>query len=504
MEAGTDAKNSRHFDVLIVGAGISGIAAAYYLQTRCPGKTYAILEGRGAIGGTWDLFRYPGVRSDSDLYTFGFSFRPWTEDKSIADGHSILAYVRQTAREHGIDRNIRFGHRLVSASWDSDEALWSLDIQLGENTTHGRYTCKFLYMCTGYYDYESGYLPDWPGTERFGGQFVHPQKWPEALDYAGKRVVVIGSGATAVTLVPEMAKRAAHVTMLQRSPTYIVAMPAKDAFANFLRGILPVHAAFAAARWKNVLVGMAFYQFARRAPNAMRKLVQRGARSALGDSYDVKTHFSPTYNPWDQRLCLVPDGDLFKAIRAGTASIATDHIETFTERGIGLRSGVSLDADIVVTATGLKIKMFGGVPLIVDGAKVDPSRAMLYKGMMLDGVPNFAAASGYTNASWTLKCELTSRFVCRLINHMDARGEDWCMPVRAAGLEEEPAIDFSSGYILRASDVLPKQGSRKPWRLNQNYARDLLALKFGRLEDGALTFGTRPIKAAAQADRSAA
>jgi len=478
-----------HFDVLIVGAGISGISAAYYLQKRCPGKSYAILEGRDAIGGTWDLFRYPGVRSDSDLYTFGFSFRPWTDDRSIADGQSILDYVRHTARQFGIDRHIRFGQSVVRADWDSSQALWSLEVR--EVGATRRFTCKFLYMCTGYYDYDTGYLPAWNGTERFGGTFVHPQTWPPGLDYAGKRVLVVGSGATAVTLVPAMALEAAQVTMLQRSPTYIVAAPARDDFARLARRILPERPAFAVARWKNLLAGMAIYQLCRRAPGVMRRFIQRGVAKALGDGHDVKTNFSPPYNPWDQRLCLVPDGDLFKAIRAGRASIVTDRIETFTERGVALHSGREIEADIIVTATGLKIKLFGGIALSVDGQPVEPAKALLYKGMMLDGVPNFAAASGYTNASWTLKCELTSRFVCRLINHIDKTGRDWVMPVREPGLREEPAIDFSSGYILRAADILPKQGHRKPWRLNQNYPLDVLALGFGRLEDGTLRFGVR-------------
>jgi monooxygenase len=478
-----------HFDVLIIGAGISGISAAYYLQNRCPGKSYAILESRDAMGGTWDLFRYPGVRSDSDLYTFGFSFRPWTEDKSIADGQSILNYLCQTSREFCIDRHIRFGHRVMRADWHSSQARWLLDVRIGSESQ--RFTCTFLSMCTGYYDYDEGYLPRWPGTERFTGTLVHPQKWPPDLDYAGKRILVIGSGATAVTLVPAMAREATHVTMLQRTPTYIVAAPARDALARLLRRFLPERPAFALARWKNVLVGMAVFQLSRRAPNVMRQLIKRGVRSALGDSYDVQTHFSPPYNPWDQRLCLVPDGDLFKAIRSGKASIVTDRIECFTERGIKLVSGTEIEADIIVTATGLKIKLFGGSDLLVDGKAVDITKALLYKGMMLDGVPNLATASGYTNASWTLKCELTAGFVCRLLNHMDKTGVDWCMPVREPGLLEEPAIDFNSGYVLRALSALPKQGHRKPWRLNQNYPLDVLALGFGRIEDGALRFGAK-------------
>jgi monooxygenase len=485
----TDA-NRGHFDVLIVGAGLSGVGAGCQLQAQCPGKSFVILEGRDVMGGTWDLFRYPGIRSDSDMYTMGYSFRPWQSDNAITDGPSILQYIKDTAREHGIDRKIRYGHRVVSAAWNTAEALWTVEAAAGPEKTPVRFTCNFLYMCSGYYDYEAGYMPGWSGTERFQGRIVHPQHWPEDLAYAGRRVVVIGSGATAVTLVPEMAKTAAHVTMLQRSPSYVVSRPARDAIAAWFRRRLPARVAHGLTRWKNVLLTMYFYGLARRKPDAMKQYIVGEVQKALGPGYDVAKHFTPRYNPWDQRMCLVPDADLFAAIRSGKASVVTDEIESFTETGIKLRSGERLDADIVVTATGLRVKMMGGLQLSVDGTPVDVSKRLIYKGMMLDDVPNAAFAMGYTNASWTLKCELTSAYVCRLMNHMAAKGLAWCVPRRpGSGIVEEPAIAFSSGYIQRASAVLPKQGSEKPWRLHQNYALDLASLKFGTVEDGTMTFG---------------
>lgn len=480
-----------HLDVLVIGAGISGISAGYALQTRCPGKRYAILEGRDSLGGTWSLFRYPGLRSDSDLYTFGFSFRPWTEDKSIADAASILKYLQQTASEFGIDRRMRFGQRVVSAAWNTPEARWTVEVEAGPERRRLTYTCQFLYVCAGYYDYDGGYAPEWPGATRFSGRIVHPQAWPEDLDYAGKRVVVIGSGATAVTLVPEMARTAAHVTMLQRSPTYIVSLPARDRIAHWLKRRLPATLAHRLARWKNIALSMFFYQFARRKPEAMTRRILGGIQAQLGAGYDVGTHFTPRYKPWDQRLCLVPDGDLFKAIRAGRASVETDTIETFTETGLRLTSGKTLPADLVVSATGLKIKMMGGVRLSVDGVPFDPAQAYFYKGMMFSGVPNFALALGYTNASWTLKCELTAGYVCRLLNRMDARGERWCVPHRGGAVGEEPMIGFTSGYIERARHLMPKQGAARPWKLHQNYVLDLANLRFGRLDDGTMEFGGR-------------
>lgn len=481
--------SAEHVDVLIVGAGISGIAAAYYLQKRCPKKTYTILEGRDAIGGTWDLFRYPGVRSDSDMHTLGYSFRPWREEKAIAGGPSILKYIRETAAEYGIDQKIRFGHRVRCATWSSADATWTVEAETGLDQEIVSFTCNFLYMCSGYYDYAHGYTPDWPGVERFAGRIVHPQQWPDDLDYEGKRVVVIGSGATAVTLVPALAERAAHVTMLQRSPTYIVARPSEDAIANWLRGHLPASVAPGAARWKSVLFGMYFYSLARRKPAETKQAILKMTRAQLGPDYDIETHFSPSYNPWDQRLCLVPDADLFTAIKSGRVSVVTDTIETFTETGIRLRSGEELAADIIVTATGLSMKLMSGARLVVDGKPVDVSKTMSYKGMMYSDIPNFATAMGYTNASWTLKCELTSAYVCRLLNHMARHGSTHCTPRRRdPSITEEPLLTFTSGYVQRALDTLPHQGSRRPWKLYQNYALDLLSLRFGRLEDGTMEF----------------
>ena len=494
-----------HLDVLIVGAGLSGIGAACHLQRNCPGKSFAILEGRSAMGGTWDLFRYPGVRSDSDMYTLGYSFRPWRDAKAIADGPAILNYIRETAADYGIDRKIRYDHRVRRASWSSADAVWTVEAETGPEKGVVRFTCGFLYLCTGYYDYESGYTPEWPGVERFGGPVVHPQKWPQDLDYAGKRVVVIGSGATAVTLVPAMAERAAHVTMLQRSPTYVVARPAEDKIANWLRRRLPARAAYALTRWKNVLLGMFFYGLSRTRPGLMKRMIAKGVRNQLGEDYDLK-HFTPHYNPWDQRLCLVPDADLFRAIRDGRASVVTDHIENFTETGLRLLSGEHLEADIVVTATGLVLKLMRGLQLVVDGAPVDLSKTIVYKGMMYSDVPNLVSALGYTNASWTLKCDLTAEYVCRLLNHMDRHGYVQCTPRRNdPTIREEPVISFTSGYVQRAIRSLPRQGSRKPWRLYQNYALDLLTFRHSPVEDGTLEFERaegRPCALVNSADRS--
>ncbi|WP_342725086.1 NAD(P)/FAD-dependent oxidoreductase [Bradyrhizobium sp. B097] len=480
---------SAHFDVLIVGAGLSGIGAGYHLQTNCPDRSYAILEGRDCIGGTWDLFRYPGIRSDSDMYTLGYSFRPWTEPKAIADGPSILNYVRETARMYGIDKNIRFNHRVVRADWSSADSQWTVEVERGPEKTIERLTCSFLFMCSGYYKYEHGYTPDFPGIADFAGRVVHPQKWTDDIDYAGKNVVVIGSGATAVTLVPEMAKTAAHVTMLQRSPTYVVARPDEDKVANWLRARLPAKLAYSLTRWKNVLLGMYFYRLCKRDPERVKKLILGGVRHALGPDYDVATHFTPSYNPWDQRLCLVPNGDLFQSLRSGGSSVVTDQIETFTRGGIKLKSGNVLDADVVVTATGLDLQVLGGLEIKVDGVPVDLSKTMNYKGLMYSGVPNLAAAFGYTNASWTLKCDLSCEYVCRMLNHMKANGYAQVTPRRNdPTVTELPWVDFSSGYIQRAAARFPKQGSRRPWRLYQNYALDIMTLRFGSLKDEAIEF----------------
>jgi cation diffusion facilitator CzcD-associated flavoprotein CzcO len=490
------AKNE-HFDVLIVGAGLSGIGAGYHLQSDCPDRSYVILEGRATIGGTWDLFRYPGIRSDSDMYTLGYAFKPWTEAKSIADGPAILNYVCETARENGIDRHIRFNHKVTSASWSTAEAAWTVEAVRGDSETV-RFTCNFLFLCGGYYNYERGYTPDFPGTERFRGRIAHPQKWTEDIQYAGKQVVVIGSGATAVTLVPEMAKTAAHVVMLQRSPTYVVSRPAEDRLANWLRRHLPAKLAYAITRWQNVLFGMYFFRLARRYPERAKQRLVQMVQDQLGPAYDVATHFTPRYNPWDQRLCLVPDADLFEAIKSGRASVVTDEIETFTETGIKLKSGATLDADLIVTATGLNLQVMNGLALRVDGAKVDPTRAMTYKGMMYSDVPNLASSFGYTNASWTLKCDLTCDYVCRLLNHLARKGLRQCTPRRTdPSVQEEPWLNFTSGYVQRSIAKFPKQGSKAPWKLHQNYALDLMNLRFAGLEDGVMEF-SNPVPIAAK------
>ena len=474
---------SERVDVLIVGAGISGIDAAYHLQTSHPKKTYAILEARDRLGGTWDLFRYPGIRSDSDMYTLGFPFRPWKNPKAIADGDAILAYLHETAEAYGIDRKIRFGHKVETARWSNADAEWTVTARVDDRAIEIR--CRFLFLCSGYYDYDEGYTPAFEGRERFRGQIVHPQQWTPEIDYDGKRVVVVGSGATAVTLVPELAKRAAHVTMLQRSPTYIISRPAKDAIADWLRARLPAARAYSLVRWKNVLLGMAFYAYCRRFPDSAKRLILKQVKQQVGDSADL-AHFTPTYNPWDQRLCLVPDADLFEAIKQGRASVVTDQIASFTETGIQLRSGATLEADLIVTATGLKLRPFGGVDFEVDGARVDPSQQMVYKGMMLSGLPNLAFAVGYTNASWTLKCDLTSRFVCRLLEYMDERGFSVCTPRRDPNIEAVPLLDFSSGYVQRSIHLFPRQGSAIPWKLYQNYAFDKWLLERKGIGDPAL------------------
>ncbi len=483
---------TEHVDVLIVGAGLSGIATAYYIQTRCPTKRYALLEGRQAIGGTWDLFRYPGVRSDSDMYTLGYAFRPWPEAKAIADGPAIHKYIRATAEEYGIDRKIRFDHQVRRVRWSSRTALWTVEAERGTAGEIAHFTCNFLYMCTGYYDYAGGYTPTWPGIECFAGIIVHPQQWPGDLAYAGKRVVVIGSGATAVTLVPALAAQATHVTMLQRSPTYIVTRPSQDDLANWLNRHLPAQLAHRIARWKAVLLSMVFYTLARRRPATVKRSILRMVRAELGPDYDVATHFTPRYNPWDQRLCLVPDGDLFAALKGGRASVVTDEIETFTPSGIRLRSGEELAADVIVTATGLTLKLMSGVQLVVDGVPINLAQTLSYKGMMYSDIPNLASALGYTNASWTLKCELTAQYVCRLLKYMDQHGYRQCTPrPQYRTRSTEPILNFTSGYVQRALATLPKQGSRPPWKLYQNYVLDLLTLRFGRVADGTMEFRRR-------------
>jgi cation diffusion facilitator CzcD-associated flavoprotein CzcO len=475
------------FDVLIVGAGLSGIGAACHLAMKCPGKSYAILEARGAIGGTWDLFRYPGIRSDSDMYTLGYIFRPWRESKAIADGPSIRAYVEETAADYGVTPNVRFGHKVRRADWSSGTGRWAVEAEhQGEIV---RFASRFLIMSSGYYDYDRGHRPDFPGEEDFAGTIVHPQFWPEDLDWTGKKVVVIGSGATAVTLVPEMAKTAARVTMLQRSPSYVVSRPSVDGIAERLKRVLPATFAYRLTRLKNVALQMFFFNLARRRPNRVKEKMIALVRDELGPDYDVGTHFTPRYKPWDQRVCLVPDGDLFEALRDGRAVVETGEIERFTPRGLRLKSGRELEADVIVTATGLRISLMGGVELAVDGAVQDLSKALTYKAIMLSGLPNFAFIFGYTNASWTLKADLAADYVCRLINHMDKAGRRSATPVAGTDVQPVPFLDFTSGYVQRALGTLPRQGDRKPWRLNQNYLFDTLTLKLGRIEDGTLRFG---------------
>jgi monooxygenase len=478
---------SEQVDVLIVGAGLSGIGAARHLQSSLPARSYVIWEAREAIGGTWDLFRYPGVRSDSDMHTLGYRFRPWASAEAIADGPAILRYVRDTAAEAGVDGRVRFGHRVVSAAWSSELARWTVT-----GTHDGQpvsLTCRFLYLCTGYYRYDGGHEPSFPGRQEFRGMIVHPQHWPAGLDYAGKRVVVIGSGATAVTLIPAMAGQAAHVTMLQRSPSYIAALPATDKVTAGLRRVIGGRGAYAATRWKNITMQSLFYRLARRRPQLVRGLLRKGTIAQLPPGYDVDTHFRPRYQPWDQRLCLAPDGDLFRAIRQGQASVVTDKIASFTPDGLRLESGAALAADIIVTATGLRLLALGGITLWVDGREVKLPETLAYKGAMLSGVPNCAFTFGYTNASWTLKADLVAEYVVRLLRYMAARGYDSCVPVNAdPRVTERPLLDFTSGYVQRSLHEFPKSGSRAPWQVVMSYPRDLLTLRYGRIGDGALRF----------------
>jgi cation diffusion facilitator CzcD-associated flavoprotein CzcO len=482
---------AEHFDVLIVGAGLSGVGAAVHLHERCPDRSYVILEGRPSMGGTWDLFRYPGIRSDSDMHTLGYRFKPWRNAKAIADGPSILSYIKETAAEYDVDRHIRYQHLATSASWSSAEALWTVEATRKDTGETQRFTCNFLYLCAGYYSYRHGYTPDFPGRARFTGTVVHPQEWPADLDYRGKKVVVIGSGATAITLVPAMAEQAAHVTMLQRSPTYVVSRPSKDVIANALRRILPEKWAYAVARWKNVTLQQLFYGRSRSHPQEVKKRLLDMVRKDL-PGYDVEKHFTPTYNPWDQRLCLVTDGDLFKAIRDGKASVVTDHIETFTERGIRVKSGEELEADIIVTATGLDLVVLGEMQFTVDGAPVHFADRWTYKGMMCSDVPNLVSTFGYINASWTLRADLIAEYVCRLLNHMRDTGARQATPRLRPDDRDMPArpwlSHFSSGYVQRVIHLFPKQGDRAPWLNPQRFGRDKKAFREDALDDGVLAF----------------
>lgn len=489
--------NEEIVDVMIVGAGLSGIGAAYHLQEKCPDRSVTILEARDAIGGTWDLFRYPGIRSDSDMHTLGYNFKPWREAKAIADGPSILRYVRDTASENGIDSKIHFRHRVVAADWCSSDAIWRVQVERGQHGELVTLQCRFLLLCSGYYNYEHGHQPEFPGKSSFKGELVYPQFWPEDLDYAGKKVVIIGSGATAVTLVPSMAEKAGEVVMLQRSPTYVVSRPARDVVANTLRKLLPERWAYAITRWKNTAFQQLIYHQTRVAPERVKRKLLKDVRKKLGPDYDVDTHFTPRYNPWDQRLCLVPDDDLFNAIRAGSARVVTDHIETFTERGIQLKSGEHLDADIIVSATGLELVVMGGARFSIDGKPVDFAKAWTYKGLMVSGVPNLVSTFGYINASWTLRADLTAEWVCRVLNKMKAEGATTVVPELPDSLRDMPARkwidDFPAGYMERVMHLFPRQGDREPWINPQNYRKDRKMFLQDDLEDGALQFSTADI-----------
>ena len=489
-----------HFDTLIVGAGLSGIGAAYHLQRALPERSYAILESRQASGGTWDLFRYPGIRSDSDLHTFGYAFKPWTDDAAIADGPAILRYIRETASENGIDQRVRFAHHVKRASWSSADCLWTVEAERLDTGEQVVMTCSWLLSTCGYYRYDHGYLPEFPGIERFSGPVVHPQQWPEGLRYEGARVIVIGSGATAVTLVPALADRAAHVTMLQRSASYVVSVPTHDAIAQALGRWLPADRAYAITRAKNIALQRAVYALSQSRPELVRRALRRGVERRLPVGYEIEPHFSPTYKPWDQRLCAVPDGDLFKAISAGRASVVTDTIDSFTEGGIRLASGAELEADMIVTATGLELLAFGGIELVIDGAEVNLPETLVYKGAMLSGVPNFAFVVGYTNASWTLKLDLVCEWLCRLVAFMDTHRYASAVAVnRDQSMPTRPLLNFGAGYVRRAVDRFPRQGTG-PWAINMSYRADVRMLRRAPLTDGVLRFlPARPAQAGAPA-----
>jgi cation diffusion facilitator CzcD-associated flavoprotein CzcO len=485
--------SSEQVDVLIVGAGISGIDAAYRLQERCPHKTFAIIEGRGAIGGTWDLFRFPGIRSDSDMFTLCYPFHPWNDAKLIVDGTSIREYVEETAREYGIDRKIRFNRRVTRAAWSSSDAMWTVEIERTDTGETEQMTCGFLFPCTGYFRYDKGYTPEFPGAERFRGQIVHPQFWSDDIDYDGKRVVVIGSGATAVTLIPAVAERAAHVTMLQRSPSYVVSLPAVDPVLRLLGRVLPWRLAYRIVRWKNVKFMNAVWALSKRWPGLVRRIIRTMTRRHLPAGYDIDTHFNPRYDPWDERICVVPDADLFEAIAGGRASVVTDQIDSFTENGIALTSGAQIDADVIVTATGLNLQPLGGIELSVDGSTVDLPQTLLYRGAMLSGVPNLAFAFGYVNQSWTLGADVTCQQVCRLLNYMDERGYDRCMPRPPEHTAQtSPVMELSSGYVQRDIGLFPRQLSEEPWYRRQSYARDLRSVMRGPINTGAIEFARLP------------
>ncbi|MGH3958684.1 flavin-containing monooxygenase [Mycobacterium sp.] len=488
---------TEHLDVVIVGAGISGISAAWHLQDRCPSKSYAILERRDDLGGTWDLFKYPGIRSDSDMFTLGFRFKPWRSAKSIADGASIKAYIKEAATENGIDSHVRYRHRVVAADWSDADNRWTLSTET--DGQQSEITCTFLLVCSGYYNYDEGFSPKFEGAEEFRGAIVHPQHWPDDLDYTGKKIVVIGSGATAVTLIPALVNSGAgHVTMLQRSPTYIGSLPEVDPVAERANRLLPAKAAHFVNRWKAIAFSVAQYQLSRYFPNYMRKTLMTMAKRRLPEGYDVEKHFGPRYKVWDQRLCLAPDGDLFRTIRHGNADVVTDTIDRFTKTGIRLACGEELAADIIITATGLNMQLLGGVKPSRNGEPIDLTSLMTYKGLMFSGVPNCAITFGYTNASWTLKADLVSEFVCRLLNYMDANDFDTVEPQHpGADVDELPFMDFNPGYFQRSMHLLPKSGSRAPWRLKQNYFFDMQLIRYGKVDEEALHFSKHRVPVAA-------
>ena len=478
-----------HFNVIVVGAGISGIGAGYYLQKKCPNKSFVILEGRDNIGGTWDLFRYPGIRSDSDMNTMGFRFKPWMGVKSIADGPSILSYLHETVKENDLNKKIHFNQWVNEASWSSRDSQWTVQVENKKTQELQDFTCDFLFLCGGYYNYEEGYTPHFAGRENFLGQIIHPQKWPKNLDYKNKKVVVIGSGATAVTIIPTMAEKAAHVTMLQRSPTYFLSAPDEDPVGNFLRKFISLKLTYKLVRWKNIRFQWWFFQKCRKFPKKVKEFLIKQVREELGPNYDIETHFTPKYNPWEQRMCLVPNGDFFNAINAGKASVITDHIDRFTKKGIKLKSGGEVEADLIVTATGLNLEVCNGIKLEVDNNEVDISKTMTYKGMMFSDVPNLVATFGYTNASWTLRADLTSEYVCRLLNFMDKKRYANCCPRTAEHVEPDGDwLDFTSGYVKRSMHKFPKQGSRDPWRNTQNFPKDVLAIRWGNIDNKELKF----------------
>ena len=473
-------------DIIIIGAGLSGIGAACHLKRQCPNKSFLILEGREAMGGTWDLFRYPGIRSDSDMFTLGYNFKPWTNPKAIADGDSIREYIIEAAKEHNVAEKIRYSHKVKSVAWDSSTSKWTITAEV--NGEEKQYNCNFIFSCTGYYNYDEGYTPEFKDRKKFKGKIVHPQHWPEELDYTDKKVVIIGSGATAITLLPSMADKTEHITMLQRSPSYVLPVPQKDPMQDKLREYLPEKWVYRTLRARNVAFSMGFYQYARRFPDKMKAFIRSHNEYRLPEGYDMK-HFTPKYDPWDERLCASPDADFFKAIKSGKASVETDHIDHFTKTGIQLKSGKHLDADIIITATGLNIQLMGGVDVTVDGNAVEMNERMCYRGVLIENLPNLAMVFGYTNASWTLKADLVSEYVCKLINHMDKKGLTQVQPINNdKSVHHEPFMDLQSGYVQRAEGKVPQQGNKLPWKLYQNYALDFAMLKFGRVHDGALKF----------------